>query len=31
MLTLLEIYETDPAEEPGASRWIAEIAFKLRD
>lgn len=27
--TLLEIYETDPAEEPDPQKWITDIAFKL--
>ncbi|PJJ72556.1 GyrI-like small molecule binding protein [Diaminobutyricimonas aerilata] len=27
----LEIYETDPAEEPDLSRWETTLVFKLRD
>ncbi|WP_162247373.1 GyrI-like domain-containing protein [Devosia sp. Root635] len=27
----LEIYETDPAEEPDMDKWVTELAFKLRD
>lgn len=30
-LTLLEIYETDPAEVPDPSQWVTHIAFKLSD
>lgn len=29
--TLLEIYETDPAEEPDPTKWITHIAFRLGD
>ena len=27
----LEIYETDPAVEPDASKWVTEVAFRLGD
>ena len=27
----LEIYETDPAEEPDMDKWVTELAFKLKD
>ena len=27
----LEIYETDPEEEPDMDKWVTELAFKLRD
>ncbi len=27
----LEIYETDPAEEPDMDRWVTTLAFKLAD
>jgi hypothetical protein len=30
-LTLLEIYETDPDEEPNPDKWITHIAFRLGD
>ena len=30
-LTLLEIYETDPDEEPNPEKWITHIAFRLGD
>jgi effector-binding domain-containing protein len=29
--TLLEIYETDPAEVPDPQQWITDIAFRLPD
>jgi effector-binding domain-containing protein len=29
--TLLEIYHTDPSEEPDPSKWVTEIAFRLGD
>ena len=29
--TRLEIYETDPAEEPDMDRWITTLAFRLAD
>lgn len=29
--TLLEIYHTDPAEEPDPQKWVTEIAFKIGD
>jgi hypothetical protein len=25
----LEIYETDPAEEPNMSKWTTQLAFRL--
>jgi effector-binding domain-containing protein len=28
-LTLLEIYETDPAQEPNPDKWITDVAFRL--
>lgn len=27
----LEIYETDPEEEPDMDKWVTELAFKLKD
>ena len=27
----LEVYNTDPTEEPDMSRWEAELAFRLAD
>src|SRR5262249_33623405 len=27
----LEIYETDPAEEPDMSKWTTQLAFRLAD
>jgi effector-binding domain-containing protein len=27
----LEIYETDPADEPDMNQWVTTLAFKLRD
>ena len=27
----LEIYETDPDEEPDMDKWVTELAFKLKD
>lgn len=27
----LEIYETDPAEEPDMSKWVTQLAFRLAD
>ena len=27
----LEIYESDPAEEPDMNKWVTELAFKLKD
>ena len=27
----LEIYETDPDDEPDMSKWVTHLAFKLRD
>lgn len=27
----LEIYETDPAEEPDTSKWVTEVAIKLAE
>ena len=27
----LEIYESDPAEEPDMNQWVTELAFKLKD
>lgn len=27
----LEIYESDPAEEPDMEKWVTELAFKLKD
>ncbi len=27
----LEIYETDPAEQPDMAQWVTELAFKLKD
>ena len=27
----LEIYETNPATEPDMSRWVTQLAFRLRD
>jgi effector-binding domain-containing protein len=27
----LEIYETDPAEEPDLDKWVTELAFRLAD
>ena len=29
--TLLEIYHSDPAEEPDPHQWVTEIAFKIED
>ena len=30
-MSRLEIYKTDPAEEPDMSKWETELAFKLAD
>ena len=27
----LELYETDPAEQPDMAQWVTELAFKLKD
>ena len=27
----LEIYETNPAEEPDMSKWVTQLAFRLAD
>lgn len=29
--TLLEIYETDPGEEPDPQKWVTDIVFRLSD
>lgn len=29
--SLLEIYETDPDEEPNPANWVTEVAFRLGD